>query len=285
MSPQVRIGVVSTRGIGPERGGREQNEDNYLVAQRREARFLGPHGEAVLEADGPGVMVVVADGMGGHDHGALASGAAVQALARLYRGGRPADPELALHSFVLRAHRRLQDRARDRGAANMGTTLTVAWLLGDHLYWVHVGDSRLYLERDGALQQLSRDHTRGEFATRDGRARPVGAEALTQNFIFGSRGLGDDRGIRVDAGTDTGAVRLRVGDRLLLSSDGVHGFVAAHRVAAVLLAARAPDDAARRVVEEALAAGSDDNITALVVAVDALESLDTVTEEYRIFGG
>jgi serine/threonine protein phosphatase PrpC len=56
-------------------------------------------------------------------------------------------------------------------------------------------------------------------------------------------------------------------------------------VAAVLLAARAPDAAARRVVEEALAAGSDDNITALVLAVDAVESLDTVTEEYRIFGG
>ena len=226
-------------------------------------------------------MVVVADGMGGHDHGALASGAAVQALARLFRGGRPADPELALHGFVLRAHRRLQDRARDRGAANMGTTLTVAWLLGDHVYWVHVGDSRLYIERDGTLQQLTRDHTRGEFASRDGRAQPVGAEALTQNFIFGSRGLGDDRGIRVDAGTDTGAMRLRVGDRLLLTSDGVHGFVATHRVAAVLQATRAPEAAARRVVEEALAAGSDDNITALVVAVDAIESDDAAGGGYR----
>ena len=79
MSPQVRIGLVSTRGIGPERGGRDQNEDNYLVARHGRARFLGLHDESSLEADGPGVMVVVADGMGGHDHGALASGAAVQA--------------------------------------------------------------------------------------------------------------------------------------------------------------------------------------------------------------
>ncbi len=283
MSERLRIGVVTTRGIGPERGGRAANEDNYLVCRDGEARFLSAEGVEVAPTDGVGTLVAVADGMGGHDHGALASGAAVQALSRLYRGGRPADPELALHSFVLRAHRRLQERARERGAANMGTTLTATWLLGDKAYWVHVGDSRLFHLRRGLLRQVSRDHTRGEFAARDGRQPPPGADALTQNFIFGSRGLSDDRGIRVDAGTDTGALELAAGDRMLLCSDGVHGFLAARRIAEVLLGEHDPAGAARRLVEDAIAAGSDDNLTAVVVAVDRVPDLSGERDEYSLF--
>ena len=269
MSIRFTVGVVTTRGIGPERGGRERNEDNYLIVEDGRARFLRDEAEQVLDVPGPGGMVVVADGMGGHEHGALASGAAVQAMVRLAQGGQPEFPETELHRFVLRAHERMQARARERGVGNMGTTLTAAWLLDGHAYWVHVGDSRLWLLRGGTLEQLTRDHTRGEFASRDGRPAPLGREALTQNFIFGSRGLDDDAGIRLDAGTDTGAVRLRDGDRLLLTSDGVHGFLASHRIGSVLVAHDEPEDAARAVMEEAIAAGSDDNITAIVVAVES----------------
>jgi PPM family protein phosphatase len=283
VSTVPRIAVVSTRGIGPERGGRTANEDNYLICQAGTARFLGATSEETVPVDGVGVLLAVADGMGGHDHGALASGAAVQALSRLYRGGQPSDPELALHSFVLRAHRRLQTRARERGAANMGTTLTAIWLFGDRLYWVHVGDSRLYLSRGGQLRQITRDHTRGEFAQRDGRKQPPGADALTQNFIFGSRSLGDDAGIRVDAGTDTGELRLLPGDRLMLCSDGVHGYLAEARIASVLAEDATPAEASRRMVEESVAVGSDDNITVLVVAVGTVRSLDAEQPEYELF--
>jgi len=273
---RARVGVVSTRGIGPERGGRVVNEDNYLIARDGAARFLRDGVEHTVDTPGPGLMVVVADGMGGHEHGSLASGAAVQAMARLVQAGRPVDPDLALHGFVVRAHRQLQLRARERGVGNMGTTLTAAWILGVRAHWVHVGDSRLWLVRDGVLMQLSRDHTRGEFAERDGRGLPLGPLALTQNFIFGSRGLGDDDGIRVDAGMDTGAVALQPGDRLLLTSDGVHGFLAAHGLEAAILPDADPGETARRIVEESIAAGSDDNITALVVSVDTVETPDPV---------
>ena len=272
MNVDARVGVVSTRGIGPERGGRVRNEDNYLVVAHGRARFLRDGVEHTMDTPGPGMMVVVADGMGGHEHGALASAAAVQAMARLVRAGRPVDPDLALHGFVVRAHRQLQLRARERGVGNMGTTLTVAWILGGRAHWVHVGDSRLWLVRDGALRQLSRDHTRGEFAERDGRGPPVSPQALTQNFIFGSRGLGDDDGIRVDAGMDTGTVPLQPGDRLLLTSDGVHGFLEARGIEAAVLSDPDPTKAARQVSEASIAAGSDDNITALVVSVDTVET-------------
>lgn len=273
MEERYTVGVVCIRGIGPERGGRMLNEDNYLVCHAGRARYRGTDGEADRPTEGAGLLAAVADGMGGHDHGDIASGAAVQSMLRLYARGRPSHPEEALHAFVLKAHRRLRDRARDRGAANMGTTLTAAWVLDGTLHWVHVGDSRLYLLRDGELQQVTRDHTRGEFAGRDGLGVPMGAHALTQNFIFGSRGLGDDDGIRVDMGVDTGAVRLRAGDRLLLTSDGVHGFLAQPRIQAGLSTDHARN-AARWLVEEAMAGGSDDNVTAVVITVDAVPGED-----------
>lgn len=269
MDERYTVGVVCIRGISPERGGRMLNEDNYLVCNGGRARFRATDGESDREAAGTGLLAAVADGMGGHDHGDIASGAAVQALVRLYDQGRPLAPEAALHAFVMKAHRRLRDRARDRGAANMGTTLTAAWLLDGELSWVHVGDSRLYLLRGTQLIQISRDHTRGEFADRDGQGQPIGAHALTQNFIFGSRGLGEDDSIRVDPGVDTGTVRLCAGDRLLLTSDGVHGFLEQDRIQAGLGTDHARN-AARWLVEEAMACGSDDNVTAIVISVEAV---------------
>lgn len=269
MEERYSVGVVCIRGIGPERGGRMQNEDNYLVCHGGHARYRGTDGEADQAVPGTvGLLAAVADGMGGHDHGDIASGAAVQALLRLYGRGRPVEAEQALHAFVLKAHRRLRDRARGRGAANMGTTLTACWALDGVLSWVHVGDSRLYLLRGDRFHQITRDHTRGEFAQRDGLGVPIGAHALTQNFIFGSRGLGDDDGIRVDRGVDTGQFRLQAGDRLLLTSDGVHGFLEADRIQAGLSTDQARN-AARWLVEEAMAGSSDDNVTAIVITVDA----------------
>ena len=269
MAEQYTVGVVCIRGIGPERGGRSYNEDNYLVCHQGRARYRGTDGDMDVVAPGTGLLAVVADGMGGHEHGDIASGAAVQSMLRLYAKGRPVSPEKALHTFVLRAHNRLRDRAVSHGAENMGTTLTAIWAVDGEVSWVHVGDSRLYLLRGGMLTQLTRDHTRGEFAGRDGREQPWGARALTQNFIFGSRGLGDDPGIRVDAGIDTGSLRLQPQDRLLLTSDGVHGFLERGQLEAGLAGKPAPE-AARWLVEEAMGSGSDDNVTALVISVDAL---------------
>ncbi len=283
MSGRSTIGVVCTRGIGPERGGREENEDNYLVCRDGQARFRSGPRETVEVAEGSGVLVAVADGMGGHAHGDLASEAAVQALARFYRKGRVSDPEAALHGFVLRAHRRLHRKLAEHGPVNSGTTLTAAWVLGDRAYWVHVGDSRLYHYRDGALRRLTRDHTRKEFAARDGREYLSDKDYLVQSFVFGSRGLGHDEDLRIDAGTDTGAVRLEPGDRLLLCSDGVTGAVPDHRLRDALMDAPEPNACASWLVDRAMAKGTDDNITALVVRVDKLSGFRAQTSSYDLW--
>ncbi len=267
MALRFAIGVRSTRGVGPERGGRRANEDNFLVAARVSARFLRRGREVRLPAEGSGILVAVADGMGGHEHGALASEAAVRALVDLYREPPPAYPEVALLNHVLREHRRLRAEFHAAGHANSGTTLTAGWLLDDRIAWVHVGDSRLYLLRAGELHRLSRDHTRAEFARRLGRPPPREAWQLVQSFIFGSRGIGDDAGIRIDPGTDTGTVPLEEGDRLLLCSDGLSNFVDDARIREVLAGRGGPEARARELADLALASGSDDNVTALVVQV------------------
>ena len=270
MSARFTVGVVCTRGIGPERGGREENEDNYLVCREGQARYRSGEREQTDTTTGSGLMVAVADGMGGHTHGDLASEAAVQALARFYQNGRVADPEGALHAFVLQAHRRLHNRLAEHGPVNSGTTLTVAWILGDRAHWVHVGDSRLYHYRDGTLTCLTRDHTRREFAARDGREYLGEKNFLVQSFVFGSRGLGHNEDLRIDAGTDTGTCELAVGDRLVVVTDGVSSVVPDHRIRDAILEAPEPAASATWLVERAMAAGTDDNITAVVVRVDRL---------------
>jgi len=270
---RLTVGVVCSVGVGIVHGGRSENEDNYLVARDGRIAVRGSHGERITAcAQGPSAVLAVADGMGGHENGHVASLEAVDAIARLYFRDVPQNPEHALRDFVLEAHERLHDKASAHGKVRMGTTLTVVWIIGGRAYWTHVGDSRLYLWRAGQLRRLSHDHTRAEFARRDARPEPAYPHNLQQNFLYGSRGLGNDRGIRIDLGTDTGSALLQTGDRLLLCSDGVSGVVSDVRIEQVLQNSPEPDMCATALVERAIASGSEDNITALVARVDYVAS-------------
>jgi serine/threonine protein phosphatase PrpC len=269
--PRVRIGIVCSVGVGIGHGGRAENEDNYLVARDGRATRRDGGAERSHAAPSAGsIVLAVADGMGGHESGHVASADAVDALAPLHAAPAPADPEAALRAHVLDAHARLHERAAVAGRVRMGTTLTVAWLWGAQLFWSHVGDSRLYLWRNGRIVRLTRDHTRAEFARRDGRSEPAYPHNLSQNFIYGSRGLGNDAGIRIDAGLDTGALELLAGDRLLLCSDGLSGPVTDARIGEVLGNVTQPEACAVALFDRAIASGSEDNVTAVVADIEAL---------------
>jgi serine/threonine protein phosphatase PrpC len=281
MSSTYQAGYFCDRGVGPEAGGREANEDNFIVCLDGRSRMVAAGRIVEEELSGKGQLFAVADGMGGHEHGALASAAAVQALTRLFRQDPGDNAELALHTFFIRAHHRLRERAREKGAANMGTTLSAVWVHGAEAAWAHVGDSRLYHMRGGTLITLTRDHTRGEFAWRDGRPTPVEARALTQNFIFGSRGFGHDEDVRIDAGTDTGTLTLFPGDRLLLCTDGVHGSMQPARIRDLLSEGDDPQAQAEALCTESMANGAVDNVTAVVVHVIIPSGYTERGGEYR----
>lgn len=262
------VGLVCSTGAPPSQGGRSHNEDNYLVCRSGEIRFRDGNEEKVLHRSGHGLLASVADGMGGHRFGDLAAAAAVQALSRVYYREHPTDPEGTLHSFLLQGHRKLRARAIQGSMGDIGTTLAAVWLIKHHAYWAHVGDSRIYHLREDIFTRLTRDQTRGEFAARDGRPAPSHATSLAQSFIFGSRGMGIDGDVRIDAGTDTGGLKLLTGDQLLLCTDGLTNAVPDHRLASALKESQDPADCAAWLVERAIAAGSKDNITVLIIRVN-----------------
>jgi protein phosphatase len=266
------VGVVCDLGIGPTRGGRERNEDNFLVCSDDRVTYQEGGAPVTREQRGDGLLLAVCDGMGGHADGHVASTTAAKVMAKLYQPGAPRRPARVLLRYILECHRQLHWAARGDGPVGMGTTLTAVWVVNGVAAWAHVGDSRLYLLRARTLTQLTADHTRNEFARRDGRPPLPDGDHLAQNFIYGSRGLGDNAALRLEQGLDNGAEELQVGDRLLLCSDGLTTVVDDGRIARTLIEHDHPEAAARALLALALERGSRDNVTALVVRVDSLPS-------------
>jgi PPM family protein phosphatase len=236
---------------------RKNNEDSYLSSQP---------------------VAAVADGMGGHSAGEVASAIAIEELAALRDRG-PWENETAatddLKQAILRANRRIREMAaRDRKLNGMGTTLVALLEDGDMVHVANVGDSRGYLLRQGELSQVTVDHSLVQELVDDGRLSPEDAERHPQRSVI-TRALGIDPEVEFDLFT----YKLQVGDRLLLCSDGLSDVVEPAQIRKVLLRVRSAQRAARELVTVANANGGPDNITVIVVdAVDESAVLDDVDE-------
>lgn len=206
---------------------------------------------------------VVADGMGGHQGGEVASALAVEEVE-----ANLAEPTLEnLKEAVRRANRRIFTTAGgDVDLHGMGTTTCAVRLVpsdeGDEIAWVNVGDSRIYLQRDNRLIQLSRDHSLVEDLLRDGQITAAEATVHPQRNIL-TRALGIDLDVDVDGGT----VLPFTGDRFLLCSDGLFNEVSESEMRSVLRQVVDPDDAAQELVRMANESGGRDNITVVIVEV------------------
>jgi protein phosphatase len=233
---------------------REQNEDTPL-------------------ADLP--LVGVADGMGGHEGGEVASQLAIHTLRtwkeRLEgRAGREASDVLR-EAFAEANRVVFQKGIEDESLLGMGTTLTIGWLDSGTLSLAHVGDSRAYLLRGERLQQLTEDQTVAQEWVRRGRLSEEEAAASPHRHIL-LQAIGADTD-KLDIETTT--LMLRPGDRLLFASDGLTGMVKAHDRLRELLAAHTdPGEACRALIDAANAGGGEDNIS--VVVVDVLGDADDV---------
>ncbi len=205
----------------------------------------------------------VADGMGGHQGGEVASAMAVD-LTKRHIGHRDLD---ALVAAAVTANRAIFERAgSDSDLHGMGTTLVAVQLVdgpdGDEIGWINVGDSRVYLLRDDRLIQLSHDHSLVEDLVRDGQLTPDEAAVHPQRNIL-TRALGID----VDVAVDAGSVQPFTGDRFLLCSDGLFNEVSEDQIASVLRRLGDPNEAAAELVRQANEGGGRDNITVVVVDV------------------
>jgi len=268
----VTVGLVCDIGIGVDRGGRARNEDAYLVCQSNRVRLCGENGARTAPQQGEGALVAVCDGMGGHEDGHIASATAARVMSRLYQPGAPKRPAQVLLHYILDAHRQLYAAALQEGPVSMGTTLTAVWLINGTAAWAHVGDSRLYLFRSDRLIQLTPDQTRNEFARRDGQPTVPEGEQLAQNFIYGSRGLGDNTTLRLEQGLDSGAEVMHRGDLLLLCTDGLTCAVPDEQIRTALATHRDPQEAADVLLKQALRMGSRDNVTVAVIRIEEVSA-------------
>ena len=219
------------------------------------------HNEDAVLAQPP--LFVVADGLGGHEAGEVASSIAVETL----RDHAPRRPDVkALARAVKAANREVIRSAREGfGRAGMGTTMTAAIVEGTKIAIAHVGDSRAYLLHEGSLVRLSEDHSmvadmirRGQLTEAESRYHP--------NRSVITRALGTDPNMLAD----TYEVDASPGDRLLLCSDGLTTMLEDGLICEILEQYRTPDVAARMLVDTANEAGGHDNISVIVVDIEGV---------------
>jgi protein phosphatase len=207
-------------------------------------------------------LFAIADGMGGAQAGEVASALAAEALTDVQANG---SGERRVTALIQEANRRVHERAStDASTSGMGTTITVAVVEDDGtVTFGHVGDSRAYLLRDGALEQLTDDHSLVAELVRRGELSPAEAEVHPQRSVI-TRALGTDPDIDVDAFT----FRAQPGDLFLICSDGLSDMLDRDTIESILRAHRDDLEAASRaLVQAANRAGGEDNITAVLFEI------------------
>ena len=208
-------------------------------------------------------LLAVADGMGGHAAGEVASAVAISVLTDLDEDLPASELLNALAEAVTRANHILHDMvAADPSIGGMGTTLTAMLWSGTRVALCHIGDSRAYLLSGGELEQITHDHTLVQSLVDDGRISPDEAATHPQRSLL-LRALDGSN----DVEPDLSLREAQVGDRYLLCSDGLSGVVGEPTLHQTLATVAEPDDAVRQLVNLAIDGGGPDNITCIVADV------------------
>ena len=215
-------------------------------------------------------LLVVADGMGGHAGGDVASSVAIGRLASLDSETPASDIVATLEESVLEANQEILRRARDEPQLRgLGTTITALLRAEGKFALAHIGDSRAYLLRDGETVQITKDHTFVQRLLDEGRLTEEEAERHPQRSVL-MRVLGD---VDADPELDLSLRAAHVGDRWLLCSDGLSGLVSLDTIDATLKDIEDPGECADALVQLALKGGGPDNITCIVADVVDLDAL------------
>lgn len=235
---------------------RENNEDNYA--------YWEPQDEAAFQRLGR--LAVVADGMGGAEGGQHASRIAVEAVCEIYPGSPEPDPQQRLLESFREANDRVQQEARAKPMLHgMGTTLTACAIVGNSLYFAHIGDSRLFLVRAGEARQLSRDHSLVARLIESGTIRPEDAETHPQKHVLTAAvGVAED----LQPDMPSAPIELRSSDVLILCTDGLWGQMTTAEIAEIA-SKSAPQNACKSLVQLAKQRGGPDNITVQILRVSA----------------
>ncbi|MEN8168753.1 MAG: Stp1/IreP family PP2C-type Ser/Thr phosphatase [Pseudomonadota bacterium] len=220
------------------------------------------HNEDAIAWDTEQGWAVLADGMGGHNAGEVASAIAVEVISEQFNTTGTAEPAAILQAAVEQANSAIYQQATSQPRLHtMGTTVVAIRLDGQTLHCAHVGDSRLYRLRGGELQQLTRDHSLVQELVDEGMINAEQARSSKQKNVI-TRALGLEMGIEVEMSADT----MCSEDCYLLCSDGLSDRLRDEEIAA-LLAGEALPEVARSLIDAANECGGEDNISVIVFQV------------------
>lgn len=231
---------------------------------RTEIGNVREHNEDSLTVLPP--LFAVADGMGGHEAGEVASEITINTLNDL--APQSADAEALARAVVAANLNVIKAPSQGVGREGMGTTLTAAILEKERLVIAQVGDSRAYLLHNGSLQQLTRDHSLMADMIEAGQLTEAEARVHPNRSVI-TRAIGSDPHMQ----PDLYELNVETGDRLLLCSDGICGMIEDHEIASIMRQAPSAQSCADQLVEAALAAGGFDNETAVVVDVEGFKAV------------
>jgi protein phosphatase len=260
--PHLRFAAASHPGEA-----RQNNEDRYRVSSYQLER-----------GKRPSLLALVADGIGGHQAGEVASQIAVDETFRVLEASDGSNPREQLQNAIVTAGRSISQAASLQADLHgMGSTIAVAWIIDQQLYTTHIGDSRIYLLREGSLRQVSVDHTWVQEAISHGILTPEEAIDHPNAHVL-HRHLGGDRDAEPDfrlhltsqesdeRSEANQGLHLRQGDQVLLCSDGLTDMVSDTEIQGALIN-NPPAEAVEQLVALARARGGFDNITIVIIAV------------------
>ncbi|MEZ6133171.1 MAG: protein phosphatase 2C domain-containing protein [Planctomycetaceae bacterium] len=273
---------------------RTSNQDNYLIADMR--RLLNVCDSSVIDMDGrsmvaqqPGELLIVADGMGGYAHGATASQIAIRQMAScvsmLMEDFLVIDPNddeefrEALRAAPEQIRKRLQVEGRmNQEKVQMGTTLTVTYVVWPYFYVLHIGDSACYRLRDGSLSRMTRDHTVAQAMMDSGVPEDEIRNSQFHHMLWNS--LSAAVSSEPEPEPDLFRHELRPGDSLLLCSDGLTRHLSLTQVESIMNTGHSPEDQCEQLITAANNGGGRDNITAVIANFQAPPSAaDTCGED------
>ena len=277
----MKIRVLESRmaEVSTDEGSKEEAAalDAWLVT---DVGVVRDHNEDSAFMDPVQGFFIVADGMGGHAAGEVASAMAVETVKKTLEAAKdeisafkkaPGDAGRRglvqlLQTAVLQAHQAVYQRGQaEQDKAGMGTTLDVVLIAGAEAFVAHVGDSRTYLVRDGKSSQITTDHTVAEVLVIEGKLTIEEAAVSPLRTI-----LVNAIGVSADVGVEMAHVTLKRGDRMMLCSDGLHDYFPVEEEIAQRLSAEKPGESLKEMVELAKTRGGHDNITGVVVHVAQL---------------
>src|SRR5713226_7983317 len=249
LSKQLRLDVAQLTDVGRKR---PHNEDNMAYVIPKDPQVMAQKG----------ALFIVADGMGGHAAGEVASEIAVDTVSNVYYQDDSDDVAVSLLHAIRRANASIHQRAAENMLrSGMGTTCVAAVLRGNMAYIANVGDSRAYLLRQSQVKQVSQDHSWVAEQVRAGLLTEDQARTHAQRNVI-TRCLGTQADVEIDVFPEA----IEESDALVLCTDGLSGLVSDDEIRRIV-DQTAPQESVYHLVERANENGGPDNITAIVVSV------------------